>query len=694
MVDAHHVPPDLQNLLMILVGNKWPTGNQTALRAEANDWHAAATSIRFCTNQVLTAQRLVHEGLEGGTREAFDQYLTGLVGSGMDDENAILPALARCCDSAADSLEELANEIETLRVTIIGCLVVLWTQLMMDAATLWFGGAARAAVHLAACRVHLQLILRRASLIVVTRVTESVLAQVGFNLLAQLIELAEGHRRSLNRTQLRTAAINGAVGGAVGIGAGFAGGILRAGAARLADTGLRQPLGDSLTRLTGTGQLLPAVGKAADLVWAGGYGAVAGMAEGAAQDAVFGLSGDWVAGAANGGFNGAWGTRHSAMNPGNKLSISPADHLEVTLNRYIDPPTRPSASSRLDYGSGQTTHPADDAPNAHQSSTPTDSGGDHDVRQEHPLSDDNDSSSSSSAPGTPHRLAEPNPALDRDAHSQPGTGSDSDNHTHPVDDAPHRRQGSITSDPGEGQDVRQDHSHSDGTASSIWWSAPGTPHRPADASPHVDRHAHHRPGSGSDSDNHLPPLGDPRHRRHWSIPSDPGEDHDVRQDHSHSDDNNSSIWWSAPGTPHRPAEMSPNVDRHAHHQPGTGSDSDNHLPPLGHIRRHRRHWSTPTDLGGNYNWWSTPGTPHRLADTSPHVDRHAHHQPGTGSDSDNHLPPLGDPRHRRRWSTLPDPGEDHDMRQDHSHSDDTASSIWWSAPGTPHRLAETNPNVD
>ena len=192
VIDAHHMPPELQNLLMILVGNKWPTGDETALRAEAVAWREAAVAIRSCVEQVVTVKRLVDQGLEGRTRQAFDDYVSVLTGTTSNDESAILPALGRCCDSAADSLEELANEIETLRVTIIGCLTVLLVQLMIDAALFLFGGAEKAAVDIAAARVSLLVVLRRASVTVVARVAESLLAQVGFTLLAQIIEQSQG----------------------------------------------------------------------------------------------------------------------------------------------------------------------------------------------------------------------------------------------------------------------------------------------------------------------------------------------------------------------------------------------------------------------------------------------------------------------------------------------------------------------
>jgi hypothetical protein len=322
VIDAHHVPPDLQNLLMVVVGNKWPTGDETALRAEAASWLDVSSTLQACTQDIAAVRRAVDSGLGGATRAAVDQFLTALLGGTADDGSAVLPAVIRCCDDAADALDDLANEIETLRIEIISTLIVLTIQLMVDAtALLFFGGAEAAAAEITAARVMCLSFLRKVVTRALTRVAESVIAQEGFALLAQVIELAQHHRRSLDGSQLKVAAVNGAIGGAVGFGAGLLGGALGHGL-------------DKAVSAAGLGSL----GRgAADLVWQGGYSALAGMAEGAAQDAALGLSGDYVSGAANGAFNGAWGSRHTAMNPRNLGSISPADHLEGILDGVFGP---------------------------------------------------------------------------------------------------------------------------------------------------------------------------------------------------------------------------------------------------------------------------------------------------------------------------------------------------------------------
>ncbi|GAA1986643.1 hypothetical protein [Kitasatospora viridis] len=332
------LPDGLQNLLMILVGNKWPTGSESALRAEAAAWSAAAKSVRDCVQDLTDAGRRLDQGLNGTTRDTVDAYLAKLATA----DDAALPLIAQCCDAAAAALDNLANEIETLRIEIIGALVVLAVQLAVDAAMFLFGGAEAAPAEIAFTRALLWALLRKALISAVTRVAESVLAQVGFDLLAQVIELGQGHRTSIDGGELGTAAVNGAIGGAVGVGAGWLGKGL--------SKGLGKGLGKGFASLTGNEAGRFTKG-AADLVWNTGYGALTGMAEGAAQDAAFGLSGDYVSGAANGAFAGAWGSRHGAMNPGNKFSLSPADHIEGWLNGRLEGPRPPGGGpSEIELG--------------------------------------------------------------------------------------------------------------------------------------------------------------------------------------------------------------------------------------------------------------------------------------------------------------------------------------------------------
>jgi hypothetical protein len=325
VIDTHHVPAELQNLLLILVGNKWPTGDEAALRAESDSWRHVAFLLHSCEHSVAEVRTYVNAGLEGATREAIDGFLNTLLGQSVHGEDGIFTEIARCCEDTSDLLMEIANEIETLRIEIIGTLVVLAVQLAIDTAALFlFGGAAIAAAEITAARVLCLSFVRKAMTRVLTRVMESVVAQDGFALLAQIIELAQHHRNSLDGSQLKVAAINGAVGGAVGFGTGLVGNTL--------ERGLKY--GVKASRIGRVGEMTT------HFAWQGGFSALAGMTEAATQDAVFELSGDYVAGAANGSFNGAWGARHKAMNAKNLGSISPADHLEHAFDGRVVPRTQ------------------------------------------------------------------------------------------------------------------------------------------------------------------------------------------------------------------------------------------------------------------------------------------------------------------------------------------------------------------
>ncbi|MDX2707785.1 hypothetical protein PV350_33790 [Streptomyces sp. PA03-6a] len=324
MVDAHHVPPELQNLLLITTG---PTGDEAALRAEATVWRETAHSLRTLLEHIETVRWLTARALSGSGQDAVDAFLAQLTGGrGVGETDAIVPALIEAAESAADALEAEALQIETLRIQIIGALVVLFLQLIIDSALWMFGGEAKAAADIAATRVLCMAFVRQAVTHMLTRLTESVVAMVGMDLLAQIIEIGRGHRRSPDGHELGVAAVNGAVGGAVGFGMGLVGGAAMNGLKNLT----KKPI---FTNLPHHAQSLTKIGTV--VTFNAGFGALTGMTEAAAQDSVYGLSGDWVAGAANGSFNAVWGARHNAQNPAGRFALSPAEHAERFIDHHL-----------------------------------------------------------------------------------------------------------------------------------------------------------------------------------------------------------------------------------------------------------------------------------------------------------------------------------------------------------------------
>ncbi|MDX2709966.1 hypothetical protein PV350_45350 [Streptomyces sp. PA03-6a] len=276
---------------------------------------------------IETVKWLTAKALSGSGQDAVDAFLSELIGGrGVSEANAIMPALIEAAEASAHALDEEALQIETLRIEIIGALVVLFLQLIIDSALWMFGGEAKAAADIAATRVLCLAFLRQALTHVLTRLAESVAAMVGMALLAQIIELGEGHRHSLDGHELGVAAVNGAVGAPVGFGMGLVGGAAMGGLKNLT----KKP---AFTNLSNRAQKLTKFGTV--VAFNAGFGALTGMAEAAAQDSVYGLSGDWVAGAANGSFNAVWGARHNAQNPAGRFALSPAEHAEQFIDHRI-----------------------------------------------------------------------------------------------------------------------------------------------------------------------------------------------------------------------------------------------------------------------------------------------------------------------------------------------------------------------
>jgi hypothetical protein len=329
------VPQAVQTLLQILVGNDWPEGNPSDLRSLAGAWRDAGAGLRALESETLAAVRHVDGAILGQTRVAFDAYAARLTGDG----DGYLPTLAAICDSLGDALDTMAREIETLRTEIIGLLVTLAVQLMIDAAFALFGTESAAAVQVAAARVAARILIRKAVVRLSTQLAESELAQVGWDLFAQLVN---GHGGSINTRELRDAAIGGAVGGAVGLGVGGLGSVLAGGAKRVLGNRFPTTLSDAAS----SGGTANDVSGFAAHVGDVGWNAAAGAAEAAAQDAALGSSGDTVSGAENGGFAGLQRGAHSVLNHGNRYSLSPADHLNLVLDRVVDrPPDRPEDQS-------------------------------------------------------------------------------------------------------------------------------------------------------------------------------------------------------------------------------------------------------------------------------------------------------------------------------------------------------------
>jgi hypothetical protein len=100
---AHEVPPEVQRLLEILVGNDWPEGNEGDLRSMATGWRDLATRLQTITDDAQTASAYVARGVSGPVLSAFESFIDPIVA-----EDGYLAGLETTCAGLADALDAMA----------------------------------------------------------------------------------------------------------------------------------------------------------------------------------------------------------------------------------------------------------------------------------------------------------------------------------------------------------------------------------------------------------------------------------------------------------------------------------------------------------------------------------------------------------------------------------------------------------
>jgi hypothetical protein len=128
------VPAQVQTLLQVLVGNDWPEGNPDDLRRMATAWRTTATDLGTLDSSARTAFGYVDKGITGETQVAFHAFADQLT----QDGNGYLPTLAAICGALGDALDNMALQVETLRIEIIGMLVALAVEIAIDVALSFF----------------------------------------------------------------------------------------------------------------------------------------------------------------------------------------------------------------------------------------------------------------------------------------------------------------------------------------------------------------------------------------------------------------------------------------------------------------------------------------------------------------------------------------------------------------------------
>ncbi|MFD0566225.1 hypothetical protein ACFQ2M_32910 [Kitasatospora saccharophila] len=228
---AVELPEPLQWVLLLLAGTRWPEADEDQLRHMAEHCRTAAESVKDAAQSADSTIKRALDGQQGAAAEALSSYWEKKysVGEGSDKPGA-LPATVDSLNGMGDMLENMANSAETAKIQIIAQLGILAFELATAEAEAPFTAGAsllQVPVMIGASRAVVQQILKQLLKETLEMAAKQAAQMGAINLLAQGIEVAEGHRKSIDMKELGQNALGGAVGGAsahlIGKGIGAAG---------------------------------------------------------------------------------------------------------------------------------------------------------------------------------------------------------------------------------------------------------------------------------------------------------------------------------------------------------------------------------------------------------------------------------------------------------------------------------------
>lgn len=246
-----------QDLLELLVGERWPNGDEGAMRSLAAAWNEAAAQLDEIRQTASAAARQVGEHCQGANGESFQSFWSANFDDGQSSwpsgvAPAALPFAVRFCKSMADALNAGANQIETTKDTIMGNIAILVATVAPQIAAGFFDfGAtdATAVAEILADRTAMQVLLDGAKELiteVVEQAIEQGLQQAELNFVIQFKEVMEGHAGAVDWSEVGRSGLSGAEGGALGTGFGF-------GLGKLGGKAFGEGFGDSVAGRMATG---------------------------------------------------------------------------------------------------------------------------------------------------------------------------------------------------------------------------------------------------------------------------------------------------------------------------------------------------------------------------------------------------------------------------------------------------------
>ena len=235
------MPDAVKWLLPIVVGESWPEGDETKLRALRDAWHNASNAITPATDMGNKASAGVLENWTGEGAKAFEEQWKKFV----DGDEAYFKSLADAAKALGDSCDQTALDIEYTKYMIIISLVILAAQIVaMLAAAVPSLGTSTAGIAPAqiATRITVQMLFREllqklaqqgfkqlaTELLeqflkqglkkIAKEVATNVAMNVAMDAGIQGLQMAKGDRKDWDWSKTKDGAIGGAVNGVVGAG--------------------------------------------------------------------------------------------------------------------------------------------------------------------------------------------------------------------------------------------------------------------------------------------------------------------------------------------------------------------------------------------------------------------------------------------------------------------------------------------
>ncbi|MER8187916.1 hypothetical protein, partial [Kitasatospora sp. NPDC094015] len=226
---AVELPEPLQWVLLLLAGTRWPEADEDMLRDMAERWRQGSETLADAGKSADAALKRALEGQEGEAAKALSKHWDQFtVGKGTEADPGYFPGLVQACSGMGDMLEAMANSAETAKIQIIAQLGILAFEIATAEAEAPFtAGVSLAQIPVAVgiSRTVVQQILKTLLKEALEFAAKQAAQMAAINLLAQGIEVMEGHRKSIDMKELGQNALGGAVAGASGhlIGKGLSG---------------------------------------------------------------------------------------------------------------------------------------------------------------------------------------------------------------------------------------------------------------------------------------------------------------------------------------------------------------------------------------------------------------------------------------------------------------------------------------